>query len=51
MFAVAIYMYMKDISKVGSIFVSSCRQFTEDWKDLATIKKDDMLCLTWSGKG
>lgn len=28
-----------------------CRQFTEDWKDLATIKKDDMLCLTWSCKG
>ena len=27
-----------------------CRQFTEDWKDLATIKKDDMLCLTWSCK-
>lgn len=26
------------------------REFTEKWKDLATIKKDDMLCITWKEK-
>ena len=27
-----------------------CRQFTEDWKHIAEIKKDDMLCLAWQTK-
>lgn len=27
-----------------------CREFAEKWKDCVTIKKDDMLCLTWKCK-
>ena len=27
-----------------------CREFAEKWKDCVTIKKDDMLCLTWKTK-
>lgn len=27
-----------------------CREFSEKWKEYVTIKKDDMLCLTWQTK-
>ena len=28
-----------------------CRNFIEDWKHIAEIKKDDMLCVAWKCKG
>lgn len=27
-----------------------CREFSEKWKDIAAIKKDDMLCVRWERK-
>ena len=27
-----------------------CREFSEKWKDVVTIKKDDMLCVGWERK-